>query len=89
MQHQICKNFQPGEHLRSNAGEVFEVVTRETYLCKGCDCKFPYFCDEMKERTTLTIRSQRGEWEMSLKTLNEKYNAGAIQEETKIRTKWK
>lgn len=43
----------------------------------------------MKEHTMLTIRSQRGEWDISLKTLNDKYNLGTIQEETKIQTKWK
>lgn len=80
MQPTTFRNFQPNDHIKTQKGEVFEITERLTYFCKGCDCKFPYFCEEMTSNTMLTIRSQRGEWELSLKTLNEKCEAKDITE---------
>lgn len=73
MRHRTFKNFQPGNQIRTKQGEIFEILDRTTYFCKGCDCKPLNPCDKMKEMTNLTIKSQRGIWEMNLQVMNEKY----------------
>lgn len=73
MRHRTFKNFQPGDHIRTRKGEIFEVKERLTYFCKKCECKPLSPCDHMKKNTTLLLESQRGQWEMDLKTLNDKY----------------
>lgn len=73
MQPRVFRNFQPGDHIRTKKGEIFQVKERITYYCKKCNCKPLDPCAKMQEMTTLILESQRGMWEMNLKTLNEKY----------------
>jgi hypothetical protein len=83
MQSTTFRNFQPNDHIKTKNGEVFEVTERLTYFCKECDCKPLNPCDEFKEKSILTIKSQRGIWEMSLQEINRKLANGDITE-----TKW-
>jgi len=83
MQPTTFKNFQPNDHIKTQKGEVFEITERLTYFCKGCSCKPLNPCDEFQENTTLTIKSQRGIWQMTLKEINRKLANGDITE-----TKW-
>jgi len=87
MQPRTFRNFQPNDHIRSKKGEVFEITERLTHFCKGCDCRNP--CDKFQKNTLLTIKSQRGNWEMTLKEMNEKYQAFEIDEVTYVRGQWK
>lgn len=87
MQQRTFRNFQPSDHIRSTKGEVFEITERLTYYCKGCTCKNT--CETFKQKTMLTLKSQRGVWEMSLKEINDKYIANQIDEVTYIRGQWK
>lgn len=87
MQPRTYKNFQPSDHIRSKSGEVFEITERLTYYCKGCTCKT--LCNDFQEKTMLTIKSQRGVWEMSLKEINTKFVNNEIDEVTYIRGQWK
>ncbi len=73
MRPRIFNNFQPGDHIRSKKGEIFQIIERETFYCKGCECKKLEICDTIKEKTTLVIQSQRGRWNMSLMEMNDKY----------------
>lgn len=87
MQPRTFRNFQPNDHIRSKKGEVFEITERLTVFCKGCSCTKP--CTKFQQNTMLTIKSQRGIWEMSLKEMNDKYQANEIDEVTYIRGQWK
>lgn len=87
MQPRTFRNFQPNDHIRTKKGEVFEITERLTVFCKGCDCRTP--CDQFQEQTMLTIKSQRGVWEMSLKEINTKFVNNEIDEVTYIRGQWK
>ena len=87
MQPRIFRNFQPNDHIRTKKGEVFEITERLTVFCKGCTCRTP--CDEFQQKTMLTIKSQRGVWEMSLKEINTKFVNNEIDEVTYIRGQWK
>lgn len=88
MQPRTFKNFQCGDHIRSKQGEVFEIVERETFYCKGCECNLKV-CDKFKERTTLWIKSQRGIWEITLKDLNTKFVNHDCDEVTYKNGQWK
>jgi hypothetical protein len=83
MQPTTFRNFQPNDHIKTQKGEVFEITERLTYFCKGCSCVPLNPCDEFQENTTLTIKSQRGIWQMTLKEINRKLANGDITE-----TKW-
>ena len=87
MQPRTFRNFQPNDHIRTKQGEVFEITERLTVYCKGCGCHTP--CDKFQEQTMLTIKSQRGVWEMSLKEINTKFVNNEIDEVTYIRGQWK
>ena len=87
MQPRTFRNFQPNDHIRSKKGEIFQLTERLTRFCKGCDCRTP--CATFQQNTMLTIKSQRGIWEMSLKEMNDKYQANEIDEVTYIRGQWK
>jgi len=87
MQPRTFRNFQPNDHIRTKKGEVFEITERLTVYCKGCTCGTP--CDKFQEQTMLTIKSQRGVWEMSLKEINTKFVNNEIDEVTYIRGQWK
>jgi hypothetical protein len=89
MQQKTFRNFQIGDAIRTTTGEVFEIIERLTYYCKSCNCKPLTPCDEFKQKTTLVIKSQRGIWEMSLKTLTDKYLNGEINEVTYVKGQWK
>lgn len=80
MRPQTFRNLQPGDLLKSQKGEIFQVKERLTYYCKKCGCKPLDPCLKMQEMTTLILESQRGIWEMNLKTLNEKLNDQSIKE---------
>ena len=74
-------NFQPSDNLKNpRTKEVFTIISRSTYRCKNCECKPLSPCDEFMERTTLTLKSQRGLWEMNLKQITDKYLKGIIDE---------
>ena len=87
MQPRTFRNFQPNDHIRTKKGEVFEITERLTVFCKGCTCKT--LCSDFQEKTMLTIKSQRGVWEMSLKEINTKFVNNEIDEVTYIRGQWK
>lgn len=87
MQPRTFRNFQPNDHIRTKKGEVFEITERLTVYCKGCDCRTP--CDKFQEKTILTIKSQRGIWEMSLKEINTKFVNNEIDEVTYKNGQWK
>ncbi len=87
MQPRTFRNFQPNDHIRSKSGEVFEITERLTHYCKSCDCRTP--CVKFQENTMLTIKSQRGIWEMSLKEINTKFVNNEIDEVTYVRGQWK
>ena len=75
------KNFQPSDTLQNpKTKEVFNIVSRSTYRCKNCDCKPLTPCDTFMDKTTLTLKSQRGLWEMNLKDLTDKYLKEIINE---------
>lgn len=89
MQPRTFKNFNVGSAIRTKKGEVFEIVERLTRYCKKCPCKPLNPCDEFKQNTTLVIKSQRGLWEMTLKEINDKYQAFEVDEVTYVRGQWK
>ena len=75
------RNFQPSDTLQNpQTKEIFSIVSRSTYRCKKCDCKPLTPCDIFMQKTTLTLKSQRGLWEMNLKDLTNKYLKGIINE---------
>jgi hypothetical protein len=87
MQPRTFRNFQPNDHIRTKKGEVFEITERLTVFCKGCTCNTP--CTKFQENTMLTIKSQRGIWEMSLKEINTKFVNNEIDEVTYKNGQWK
>ena len=78
MQHREFRNFQPGDYIKSKKGEIFQILERNTYFCKKCECKPLHPCNTMQEMSILKMESQRGIWEMTLKIMNEKYLQGEI-----------
>lgn len=79
MPQKTFKNIQPNDEFQAvKTGEYFKVIHRLNYYCRNCQCKTLEPCDKFKEKSYILIKSNRGQWNFSLKEINVKFDNNDI-----------
>ena len=87
MQPRTFRNFQPNDHIRTKKERSLKSRNDSQYSAR--DALVTLLVIKFQENTMLTIKSQRGIWEMSLKEINTKFVNHEIDEVTYKNGQWK